>query len=75
MRIDKDKLDALCRMPDDELWCEVCKIAKSYGFTLPNNTPSKSDMQKLRGAVSANGKINLANAVKILNEYKRRENK
>ena len=74
MRIDKDKLNALCSMPDDELWCEICKIAKGYGFTLPKSTPCESDMQKLRGAVG-NGKINLGDAVKILNEYKRRENR
>ena len=42
-------------------------------FTLPEKTPSHTDMQKLRGAVNGGGKISVSDAVKILNEYKRRE--
>ena len=72
MRVDKEKLNALVALPDGELWCEVRKIAKSYGFTLPEKTPCESDMQKLRGAVTGSGKINLGDAVKILNDYKRK---
>ena len=46
MKIDKEKLTALTALPDNELWCEVRKIAKSYGFTLPESTPSECEMQK-----------------------------
>ena len=73
MRIDKEKLNALTSMPDDKLWGEVRKIAKSYGFTLPEKTPNACEMQKLRGAVSNGGRLNLGDAVKILNEYRKRE--
>ena len=75
MRIDKEKLNALTSMPDDKLWIEIRKIAKGYGFTLPENTPKACEMQKLRSVVSDSGKLNLADAVKILNEYRKRENR
>lgn len=73
MKIDKEKLNALTSLPNDELWCEIRKVAKSYGFTLPEKTPADSEMQKLRGTVSGGCKLNLGDAVKILNDYRKRE--
>ncbi len=72
MKIDKDKLSALMEMSDGELWCEIRKIAKNHGFTLPEKTPEHSEMEKIRGAVSGGAKINLGEAVRLLNDYKRR---
>ena len=75
MKIDKEKLTALTALPDNELWCEVRKIAKSYGFTLPESTPSECEMQKLRSAVSGELKLSMTDAVKMINDYKRRAGK
>jgi len=72
MRIDKDKLSALMGMSDRELWGEIRKIAKSHGFTLPEKVPEHSEMEKIRGAVSGGAKLNLGEAVRMLNDYKRR---
>ncbi|MBQ7363471.1 MAG: hypothetical protein IJW48_03355 [Clostridia bacterium] len=72
MKIDKDKLDALVAMSDGELWGEIRKIASAHGFTLPDRTPEHSEMEKIRGAVSGGARINLGEAVRILNDYKRR---
>lgn len=69
MKINKEKLDALCAMPDEELWHEVQKIAASYGFKLQGKAPSKEEMQKMRNAVSGS-KINFGEALKIINNYK-----
>ena len=69
MKINKEKIEALCAMPDEELWREVQKIARGYGFKLPDRVPSKEDMQKMRNAVSGT-KINLGDALKIINSYK-----
>lgn len=74
MKIDKEKLASLCALGDDELWREVRGIAASHGFKLPEKTPSHSEMEKMRGAVSGGAKLNLAEAVRIINNY-RRENK
>lgn len=69
MKIDREKMEALCAMPDEQLWREVQRIAASYGFKLPDKVPSKEEMQKMRDAVSGT-KINLGEALKIIKNYK-----
>lgn len=69
MKINKEKLDALCALPDEELWREVQKIAATYGLKLPDKTPSKEEMQKMRSTVCGT-KINLSEAIKLINSYK-----
>lgn len=69
MRFDRSQLEALAALPDDRLWEEVVKMAGSYGFSLPTETPKHSDMQKLREA-ALGSKINLSDAMRLLNQYK-----
>jgi hypothetical protein len=71
MKLDRAKLETMCALPDDQLWSEVVKMAAGYGFTLPSETPSKENMQKLRQAATA-PRINISDAVKLLNQYKSR---
>ena len=73
MKIDREKLRALLSMPDDELWREISTIAGGYGFTLPKNAPPKSEMDKLRGAVKDGERLNLAQAIKIINTYRKEQ--
>jgi len=70
MRIDKDKINRLSALGDDELWREVVTMAEGFGFKLPKDTPAHADMQKLRSAVSAE-KINARDAVRLLKTYKK----
>ena len=70
MRIDKEKLNRLSSLDDDGLWREIVTMAQGLGFKLPQNTPSSSDMQKLRSAVNSE-KINMKDAVRLLKTYKR----
>lgn len=69
MKINKEKLEALCAMPDEELWREIKKIAETYGLKLPDKTPSKEEMQKMRNTVCGT-RINFAEAIKLINSYK-----
>ena len=71
MRFDRSQLEALAALPDDKLWEEVVKMASAYGFSLPNETPAHSDMQKLRDT-ALGSKINLSEAMRLLNRYKSR---
>ena len=73
MRIDKEKLKELASLPDDELWARVVELAGGYGFTLPKQTPPHSELEKLRSAVSPDGKPSLGEALRLLNEYRRRK--
>ena len=70
MRFDKNQLQALAALPDDELWREVVKIASSFGYSLPEQTPSHNDLQKMRDAISGQ-KISITDAAKLLNQYKK----
>ena len=71
MKINKEKLEALCALGDEELWREIRTIASTYGFSLPEGTPPHSEMQKMRDAVSGGVKINLSEALRIINNQRR----
>ena len=71
MRFDKEKLEALAALPDDKLWAEVVRIADSFGYSLPKETPPHNDLQKMRDAVRAD-KINPVEAMRLVNRFKQR---
>ena len=70
MRLDRDKLNELVNLPDDQLWGKVVEIAKSHGFTLPQKTPEHSELEKLRSIARDGSKMNLASAMKLLYKYR-----
>ncbi len=70
MKIDKEKLDSLMRLSDDELWCEIVRVAGSRGFKLPECTPPHTELQRLRDTVR-DGKINVGAALKIIDNYRK----
>jgi hypothetical protein len=71
MRFDREKLEALASMPDDKLWAEVVRIADSFGYSLPRETPPHSELEKMRSAARAE-KINVSEALRLVNQYKRK---
>lgn len=71
MKFDKEKLHALASMPDDELWKEVLRIADSFGYSLPRDTPPHTDMEKMRSVMTAE-KINVSEAMRLVNQYRKR---
>lgn len=70
MRFDREKLEALAAMPDDKLWEEVVRMASSFGYSLPRDTPPHSELEKMRGLVKSE-KINVTEALKLVNKYKK----
>ena len=70
MKFNKEQLDALIALPDDMLWGEIVKMAKGYGFTMPEKTPSHAELEKLRDTVRGT-KINTAEALRLLNNYRK----
>lgn len=70
MRFDREKLEALASLPDDKLWAEVVRIAESYGYALPKQTPPHEDLEKMRAAARAE-KINISEALRMVNQYKK----
>ena len=70
MKINKEKLEALARLPDDKLWEEIVSAAAGYGVKLPTKVPPKETLENLRSTVLG-GKLNVGDAVKILNKYRK----
>lgn len=71
VKIDKEKLAKLLEKNDGDLWAEVVSLAENKGFTLPKNPPPKEQMDKMRAAVAHGGTFNLAQAAKILDNYRK----
>ena len=72
MRIDKNKLKEYAALDDEELWRKVIEITAAYGISLPKKTPSKSELEPLRAALLDTDRFNLQTAMRLLNDYKRR---
>ena len=75
MKIDKEKLSKLLEKNDEDLWREVVTIAGAKGFKLPATPPPKSEMDKMRAAVSHGSGFKLAEAVRIIDKYRKSEEK
>ena len=71
MKIDREKISAMCALPDDELWAQIVKIGAEHGFELPKVPPKHEDMEKLRAAVNSGTKLNLTAALKIIDNYRK----
>jgi hypothetical protein len=72
MKIDKEKLMELSKKSDGELWSAIGEIAARHGYSLPKASPPKAEMDKIRAIMGNADKINMRDAMRILQEYKRR---
>ena len=72
MKINREKLQEMLRLSDEELWREVQRLSASYGINLNGKAPTKEEINKLR-SIASGERINLTEAMKLMNEYKRRE--
>lgn len=70
MKLNKTVTDRLASLPDDQLWAEIRKMAAGYGLALPERSPTSEELDKVRSALNI-GQINVGDAMRIVNEYKR----
>ncbi len=70
MKFSREELEALAALPDDKLWAEIQKIAKSYGFALPEKTPTHEELEKLR-KIALGSKISTPEAMMLINKYRK----
>lgn len=71
MKIDKEKLQAIISLPDEELWKLIREVASGRGFTLPEKAPPHSELEKIRNAVNHGANPNIAEALRVINDYRR----
>ncbi len=72
LKINKEELAALAKKSDGELWQTIHKIACEHGYKLPENPPTAAEMDKIRSIMAGDGKINMREAARLLNTYKKR---
>ena len=70
MRIDSERLNALLKLSDDELWAEIVRVAATKGFKLPERTPAHCELERLRSTVK-DGRLNVGSALRIIDEYRK----
>ena len=68
MRINNEKLKELSAMSDANLWAEIVKMGKGFGFSIPEKTPPQCDMKRIRDALNGS-KINIGEAMTLLRNY------
>ena len=69
MRVNKDELNRLKELSDEELWAEIVRLGGRYGVKMPTATPPHDQLEKLRATFSG-VKLNIPGALKILDEYR-----
>ena len=72
MKLDKESLKKMATLPDDELWQTIRKTAEAHGISLPEGTPKKEELSRLRGILLDAEKLNPLAAMKLINDYKNR---
>lgn len=72
MKLDPQQMRALASLSDVELWEKVVSIGESHGFTVPKQPPSPEDMRRLRQVLTAGETIRLTDAVRLVNEYRKK---
>ena len=72
MKLNNNMLNKLRGLDDEALWREIRTMASSYGLKLPEKTPNAGDLKKVRDALDI-GEISTADAMRLMNEYKRRQ--
>lgn len=72
MKLNQNIVAKLRGLNDEALWQEIRGMASSYGVKLPDKTPTAAELNKVREALNI-GEISTADAMRMLNEYKRRQ--
>ena len=71
LKIDKEKLERMLSMTDDELWSEIRAICERVKINVPTQTPPHEKLEQLRG-IARGGKISFSEAMRMLADYKRK---
>ena len=73
MQYQPEILAALLSQSDEKLWRAIKTIASTNGIRLPQEAPPKEQMQRLRAALGGGVNLNLDEAARIVERYKKGE--
>lgn len=75
MKINREELKKMATLNDAQLWAQIRAIAAQHGYSLPEKSPSSEDLKRVRNALDGTERINLADAMKFVNNYKQKGGK
>ncbi len=70
MKIDKNTIDKVLKMNDDQLWRVIQYVGKKSGQTELSSMEKPSDMSKIRGALASLTDSEIEAAMKVMKERK-----
>lgn len=70
MKLNKEELRKLADLEDGAMWQGICRVAKNNGYNLIANQPKHEELEKIRGILRGDIKINVLDAMRLLNTYK-----
>lgn len=71
MKIKREMLEELAALDDARLYAKIRGIAEGFGIKLSANVPPKEEMAKLRSLLLGGDKLNLTEAMRVVNNYRR----
>ena len=72
MTLDKNTLDMILKLPDDQLIMIIKRLAKEKGINLGDLNIGKEQLSSLRHALTGADSADLARATEILQGYKKK---
>lgn len=72
MKFDKQKLAALSALPDAALWEEIVKMGKEHGISIPKTPPTHEELERLRGVIGDPDRMRMSDAIRVVNDYKKK---
>lgn len=73
MKVDPQLVKVVASLPDEELWITIRSLAKMKKITLSEKTPPHETLETLRRALADADKIDLASALRILQNFKEKK--
>ena len=70
MKINKEMLRELSRLPDKELWQVITEKAAKFGYSLPKEAPSAENMAKIRAVMNDADKVSTSDILKLMSTLK-----
>ena len=71
-KLDKEELKGFAALDDNALWGSIRALASEHGFTLKETPASHEELERVRAILLGAEKINMREAIKLINTYKKK---
>ena len=73
MKIDKNTIEMLSSMTDDNLWRVICALGSASGIDLSKTKVSHDDLCRLREAMGQMTEADVGKAAELINSFKQND--